>query len=243
MSLHVEAVVAALQEESSVAAASRRLGVARSTLRGFIERENIVVDRVSPVSETLSRADKTSVDRLLRSRGYAPDEVLVKNVRLNEWGKCGKCGHEGLSQDRVDITPMADVLLPARSDGWRPPKDVKSCRVTGGLVAAMGDFHCPHYEPKLMEAAVAWVRDHRPEQLLLIGYLLDMGVSSSHRKTGFEPSFQEEVQSAYDLLRSFREASPGTRIRLLDGNHEDRLVRLLEAKGMVWLTNFKRPGE
>ena len=243
MSLNAEAVVAALQSEESVAAASRRLGVSRSTLRGFIEREQIDAKTLIIRPEPKKPVTKTSIEALIRERGFSLDEVVVKNMRLNQWGSCPDCGHEGLSQDRVDLQPRTDLLVPARSEGWKPPKDAKSRKVTGGLIAAMGDFHCPHYEPELVRCAVQWVKDNKPEQLLLIGDLLDFGEVSSHRKTGNEPSLQDEVESAYDLLRSFREASPGTRIRLLDGNHEDRLVRALESKGLLSVAQLKRPGD
>ena len=242
MKLNVEAVVIALREESSITAASSRLGVPRTTLSSFIEREGIDRDTLAVIKPE-KPVSKTSIEKLIRERGFDPAEVTTHNIRLNQWGSCPDCGHEGLSQDRVDLKPRAELVVPARSDGWTPPKDAKSRRVTGGLIAAMGDFHCPHYEPGLVRCAVQWVRDNRPEQLLFIGDLMDFGEVSSHRKTGNEPSLQEEVESAYDLLRSFRAASPGTRIRLLDGNHEDRLVRALESKGMLPIAHLKRAGD
>lgn len=235
-----EAVVAALRSEESVAAASRRLGVSRSTLRGFIEREEIDAKTLIVRPEPREPVTKTSIEKLILERGFDLDEVIPHNIRLNQWGSCPECGHAGLSQDRVDLKPRAELIVPARADGWKRPQGASARKVTGGLIAAMGDFHCPHYEEGLVQCAIEWVRDNKPEQLLIIGDLLDFGGVSSHRKTGNEPSLQEEIDSAYKLLRSFCDASPGTRIRLLDGNHEDRLVRALESKGMLPIAHLCR---
>jgi hypothetical protein len=70
--------------------------------------------------------------------------------------------------------------------------------------------------------------------LILMGDLMDYGSTvSRHKSTGFEPSLASNVQAAYDILRAFKTASPGTLITSLDGNHEARMKSALESRGLI----------
>lgn len=222
--------------------AAERFNVPRSTLQMFCKRNGLD----GPASRAVTGAQKSidstddlewgDIKRLLESRGLNLDgqpEWIVRRARVNEWG-------DGNRQLRVDLEPASIYPLPARSDGWRPPKLKKGRHVTGGLTALMGDFHAPHHDEELLSAAVAWVKEFQPERLIVLGDLMDYGGVSRHSKTGFEPTLEREINDAYSILRSFKQASPATQIVLLDGNHEQRMKSALEGRGLVSLALLSR---
>ena len=242
MNNDVEAVVAVLREETSVAAASRRLGVAKSTLHDFLAREGIDAKTLIVRPEPNVPVTKTSVEGLIRERGFDPAEVEIRNIRLNQWGSCSECGHGQQTQDRIDLRPMVDWIRPVRPEGWKPPRSAKSRRTTKGLTFVVSDHHCPDVDASLHACTVKAMEELKPSQIVVAGDLLDYAGVSRHKKSGREPSLNETLQSAYDVLRAYRAAVPGARIVFLDGNHEARLFSALESKGLVGVATLERPG-
>ena len=243
--LSPDAVVTALREEGSVTAASRVLGINRNTLHSFIHRENIDVSEGanrahipgSGVTSVMSEVPKewSDIPKLLRSRGMVPEDFEVTNVRVNEWGE--------QQQLRVDLKPLKPLVQPARTEGWKPPKVASHTKVKAGLIFAFGDQHVPHHNLDLHASACQMLREHRPEQLILVGDLLDYAAVSRWRKSGNEVSLQETIDTAWGVLRDYVEASPGTRVRFVDGNHEERLPNLLSDRGMGQVAGLRRPGD
>lgn len=235
----VEAIVAECRSWVEVSA---RLGVPKSTVQAYCQRKGIDAPMGRTVTAATKSIDSTDelewgdIRTLLEQRGLNLDgqpEWIVKRCRVNEWG-------DGNRQLRVDLEPASLFPMPARSDGWRPPKLKGSRHVSNGLVALMGDFHAPHHDEDLLAAAVQWVKDHTPERLIVLGDLMDYGSISRHSKSGLEPGIGLEIQAAYDILRAFKQASPGTRISLLDGNHEQRMKTALESRGLVPIAHLTR---
>jgi len=231
-----------IDESRTWDAVGARLGEPRTTVQAYCSRHAIDGPGVRVVSAATKSIDSTDelewgdIRKLLETRGLNLDgqpEWIVRRARVNEWG-------DGNRQLRVDLEPATLFPMPARSDGWRPPKLRGSRHVTNGLTALMGDFHAPHHDEELLVAAVQWVKDHAPERLVILGDLMDYGSISRHSKTGFEPGVNTEIQAAYDILRAFKQASPATRISLLDGNHEQRMKTALEGRGLVPIAYLTR---
>jgi hypothetical protein len=164
------------------------------------------------------------IDALLESRGLRTEDWVVTKVSLTEWGENAE--GEPLKRLRVDLSPRSlDSILPARTDGWRPPpRLVPVPKDDAELVVFFGDQHCPHHDPVLHEAACAWLRKNKPARGVLLGDLLDFDAVSRHRSNPeWATTMQDCVDTAYSVLRGFVQASPGTRWQMVSGNHEDRL--------------------
>jgi hypothetical protein len=158
---------------------------------------------------------------MLARRGLDSGEWIVLRARVNEWG--GPDGQDN-AQLRVELAPRLGLLLPARSDGWQAPPRPERSTTESELVVFLGDHHAPHHDEHLHAGVCEWLREFQPARGVILGDLLDLDTLSRHRRT---PEWTAEVQTTldagYSILRSYVEASPGTRWQMLDGNHEERL--------------------
>ena len=161
------------------------------------------------------------IGKLIERRNLKTKDWFVKQARVNQWG--GEAIGEN-DQLRVDLVPRFEMLLPAKTEGWKPPKPKKSERTNKGLVACLGDHHAPFHSRDLHAATVEWLREFKPERGVIIGDLLDYDQLSRHRPTPeWSRSVQECVNAGYNILRDYIVASPATKWQMLDGNHEERM--------------------
>jgi len=224
-----------------------RYGVNESSVRRYLADAGIKAkakpgtgptEGMRIISET--SPDPGDIERLLRDRGLKLAEWVVTSATLNEWqGLAAESEVVSLGQIKANVRPRVGMLLPARSEGWRPPKVAK--RTGGGprLVAFLGDHHCPNHDPNLHAKVCAWLREYQPDEGIILGDLLDFDAVSRHRHNPeWYSSMQTCVDSSYSVLRAYVDASPGTRWRALAGNHEDRLRNAIidNLRGVYGLT-------
>ena len=243
-----ELVTAALRAEGSVRRAAKSLGIAQSTLSDWMMRNDFDLSTVltpqgQPTEDLIvsgkavtleGKLDYGNIESLLKEDGLRIEDWVITRARVNRWGEN--------RQLRVDLDPRYDILQPARAEGWRPRKAANCRKITKGLVFLFPDQHCPNHDSDLCAAAIKMVATLRPEQIVFLGDLLDYSAISRHRKGSNEPSIQETIDQAYYLLRDLKAASPGSKMTLLEGNHEDRLPNALKDKGLAPLIDVKRAG-
>jgi hypothetical protein len=86
------------------------------------------------------------------------------------------------------------------------------------------DHHAPHHDRVLHGLFLKRLRDTLPDEGFLMGDLLDFASISRHReRDGWCQPVNEGLQAAFELLSDYRDASPGTRWRMMRGNHDARL--------------------
>lgn len=233
----VRALAAAGKTKSQVGA---QLGVSEASVRRFAAANGIEFGGV-PAGESVTSTDSAEwgdIVALLERRGLDVQDWVIVGGRVNEWAD--------QQQLRVDIKPRRDLLQPARADGWvRPPRPVPRSS-TPRLVAFLGDHHAPNHDPALHAAVCEWLRQQRPDEGIILGDLLDLDSVSRHRANPeHATTLQECVDAGYRILRSYVEASPGTRWRMLAGNHEDRLRNAIidQLRGIYGLTPGVAEGE
>ena len=219
-----------VEAHPSISAAARAIGVAPTTLNHRLKRLR-ASDYADPLkTENLRSVESTDpkewsdIRKLIKSRGVNPDDFTVSRVRVNEWG-------DGNKQLRVDLVPRTIIPAPATlPSGWTPPQPVKGEKTTKGLVAFLSDQHCPNHDPVLHKAVLAWLRQHKPETIYLLGDLLDMDAVSRHKPNPggslrqWSATVQETIDQAFGVLADYRMATGAkTRILMISGNLEDRL--------------------
>jgi len=219
-----------VENHPSISAAARAIGVAPTTLNHRLKRLR-ASDYADPLkTENLRSVESTDpkewsdIRKLIKSRGVNPDDFTVSRVRVNEWG-------DGNKQLRVDLVPRTIIPAPATlPSGWTPPQPVKGEKTTKGLVAFLSDQHCPNIDEGLHAGVLAWLVEHKPERVYLLGDLLDFDAVSRHKPNPggsvrqWSATVQETIDSAFRVLADYRTATGAkTKFYLLAGNHEDRL--------------------
>ena len=218
-----------------------------STLRARADTAGVFKDVVDPVKASSvvieDEADLGDIRRLCADRGLDVDkDWIVVRSRLNNWG-----GPDGLenTQLRVDLEPRLGMLMPAVSDpGWIAPKPrARRAAKANELVCFLSDQHVPFHDKPLHEATVAWLTDHQPDRILLLGDLLDFDQVSRYARNDLHTAtMQDTLDQGYEVLRDYRAAAPDADIVCLAGNHEERL-RAAIGKQLSAITNLKRPGD
>lgn len=227
---------------ASVASEARRLGVARSTLRGAIDRfEREGTERPDPGVTEHADGGKTITSEearvvagveltdsgLMREYGVNPDENVIVRRRLNFWGSDAD-PHFHL---RLDVIPKENLFMPPLDREWlRAPEPVEVMPGEPMRWVYMGDHHFPYVDHGLMQTSLQHLRDMQPHVVVLGGDLLNNGAWARHRS---RPRFVEEanagIRGAGGYVRALRKACPDARIIWIPGNHDQWIEqRLIE---------------
>lgn len=97
------------------------------------------------------------------------------------------------------------------------------------------DVHMPFHDPALLDCWLAFVRDARPQGIDILGDLIDCyHLSRFDKNPARKFSIQDEVDAAVEFLGKLRAAAPtNCDIRYSEGNHENRLTRVLWTQSKV----------
>lgn len=219
-------------------AVADEIGVPAPTLRHHLVRRGLPTSRgsVSPAGRTLTLdADELpesgwTPERLLKAHGLDPDEWHIVRARANRWGD-----EDDLRiQLRVDVEPVEiPFKFPDPKDFKPLPKLKKRKKAPVRTAVILSDFHAPHHDQTLFELTCEYLADEQPDQIIVNGDLMDAATVSRHRVIpggGYDNPIQENIDTAYFLLRQLREVCPpegGTEIVLLRGNHDERIENAL----------------
>jgi predicted phosphodiesterase len=92
------------------------------------------------------------------------------------------------------------------------------------------DWHVPHHDPKLFKGFLRFLRDIKPDEVILGGDVLDLESVSSHGGNPTPPKLVAEVGAGKAFLDQVVAAAPRALISYIEGNHEDRLARYIADK-------------
>ncbi len=96
------------------------------------------------------------------------------------------------------------------------------------MVVVANDIHVPYHDKKALKLLLRFLKDQKPDTLVINGDFLDMWeVSQFDRVPKFGKSLIEEIQEGKKILRRFRTILPHARIIYVEGNHEFRFKKLL----------------
>lgn len=95
------------------------------------------------------------------------------------------------------------------------------------LIVVASDFHVPFHHKQAVENWLQFCEDAQPEYIVINGDFLDCLAISRFPKPPGMPLLQDEVDEGLAILSRLRRSCPGAIIYFLEGNHEQRLERML----------------
>jgi hypothetical protein len=140
--------------------------------------------------------------------------------------------------DVLDLEPApfaVPIPAPAKRVGGKP-------RVT----VVYGDTHFPHHSQETLDILFAVIRDVKPDTIINLGDCADCYTISAYDK---DPSNIHGLQDELDMVRAhlhqIAQLAPESQRYYLEGNHEDRLRRLIwtlpgTARELARLRSFQR---
>lgn len=89
------------------------------------------------------------------------------------------------------------------------------------------DTHAPYHDKKAFDLMLQVAKDFKPDTIVVLGDFVDCADASSHAINEIcAMSLDQEIESASELLEKVEALKPKKKI-YLEGNHEERLPRLI----------------
>jgi hypothetical protein len=195
----------------------------------------------------------TNPEEMCRVANIDLEKWRVVRAKSNRWTTTLK-GNDGEPrvvvnwQVKVDLEPIASALL-------RIPMIMEDVRLEPGerivgdkeIAVFLGDPQIGHrwsdnhhrllptHDRKAMDLALQVCEQLQPDHIIFPGDNLDLAELSTKfpRAPGLWDTTQSALIECAWWLREFRNACPGSRIHWLNGNHEERLVRLLRERAPI----------
>jgi UDP-2,3-diacylglucosamine pyrophosphatase LpxH len=106
------------------------------------------------------------------------------------------------------------------------------------------DLHVPYQDVQAFRAVRSFIRDVRPERVIVMGDLLDLGIVSSFDKDPRSTAgLQEQIDEGGAVLDDLRsDAGRKAEIILIEGNHEFRMTKSLIRHAPAFMS-LTRSGE
>lgn len=123
---------------------------------------------------------------------------------------------------------IAEVLdLPPRPFTVEVPAPAPSKDVPG-VTVVLTDTHVPYHDQPSLDVVYAIIEKAKPQLVIHLGDLLDCyRISKYDKDPNRLETLQDEIDQARVVLHQIAQVAPTARRVLLEGNHEDRLRRVI----------------
>lgn len=137
-----------------------------------------------------------------------------------EWWQNNGC--RGISFCEINYTKLSNKKIRTYLKEFsKYKKDDKRQKIV-----QINDLHIPFHDKKTIEVFYKFLKDVKPNKLVIAGDLLDFYELSTFDKDPKRKfTIQEEIDQCYEVLKEFKKYCP--EIHFIKGNHEDRLRRFL----------------
>jgi predicted phosphodiesterase len=108
-------------------------------------------------------------------------------------------------------------------------------------VIFLPDIHVPYHDQRTMDAVLKYIDDVKVDRIVQIGDFMDFDCISSHNHGKLRLTEGKRLDKDYKegrkLLSQIKQASYGSKIVILEGNHDERVQRYIdqhpETEGMI----------
>lgn len=109
-------------------------------------------------------------------------------------------------------------------------------RKAGLKVAVLSDVHYPYEDAQAIRLVMAYLKDYQPDMIIFNGDILDCySISRYDKNPARNLDFNQEVEYARDKLEEWVDTFPYATIKMLEGNHEERLKKYLSSNAAALL--------
>jgi len=168
-----------------------------------------------------------ALDALLHTSTY---EVALDQLKESPNALAAAFTRNGLDAPTSYLAASEEEALRRRlggaPDGWK-------------TIVVVNDVHIPFHNKQGVKGWLELCRDLQPEIIVINGDFLDCyGISTFPKSRGF-PSLQEEIDQGVEVLDALRRSCPTAVMHFTEGNHEERLRRLIKREhGLYGLRSF-----
>lgn len=161
---------------------------------------------------------KLALSILIQSHEYA-DALESLGETTNSLGSAFK--REGLDSPTTYLAATPEEA--AYRKAAQLPPNLKS-------IVVFNDVHVPFHNVNGMNAVLEFCRDTQPDAIVINGDFLDCFSISDFPKNPGMPLLQEEIDQGLEILENLRRSCPLAKITFNEGNHEERLRRMIKTK-------------
>lgn len=201
----------------------------------------------------------TDPDKMLRQRGLDPDDWEITHISPNMWEgpTSGKVQEQGgpakvtYYQTKFSCKkrkPLSEMIMAPRTDGWVRPtvRYVRHLEGKSRTVVVVGDQQAPFHDKALHDKFCAFLRYMQPSALINLGDTIDLpDIRPGHRiHPAHTAHINECLQSGYDIQRGYVDAASEMVVKMLYGNHCERMLNILTDSAQAEVRNLvgvKRP--
>ncbi len=123
-------------------------------------------------------------------------------------------------------------------------KRKKTRHLNAALGVVISDAHVPFQDKSVCNQALAFIREHKPSKVHLLGDISDCySISRFSKDPTRKEDFQSDLDQTVAFLRRVRDAAGDAKIIYSEGNHEQRMRRYLhsEARALAGLRSLSLP--
>jgi len=230
-----------LRPNRSDAARARSLAQGK-TARSAKPSDDTVEVEIDPTMVRWTDSD------LISFHGLDPELSIITKRQAKRWNQAlgnGEVAEMNGLTITIEARYPADTILPARVDGWKPPKRGPMIATAGTRVITVStDWHEPYPDDGLFDCYLQVLEELDPDEDWDLGDLVDYPQPSRHRMTkGFEATPQECVDARYRHDAERVAAAPRAIHKRLYGNHDVRVDIAVTEKIGAQVARLARAGD
>lgn len=148
---------------------------------------------------------------------------MDEKQQFYDWWKNNGC--RGISYcennyDKITHRTIREYLKEFKKEGVVKKEKSKQ------KIVQINDLHIPYHDKKTIEVFLKFLKDIKPDKLIIAGDLLDFYELSTFDKDPMRKfTIQDEIDQCYDVLKEFKKYC--SEIHFIKGNHENRLKKFL----------------
>ena len=216
-----------------------------TVVKGIDKSEKVAVkvkDDKATATLPVGSSDITEVWKMLKERGFDPDQWEIQSLTVNQWEAPDVDGGKRLmeqtkatlKQKPQFLGELISAIGNLGSQGFSPQPRLKAKANKPEILVVLGDHQLPFANRTLTELSHSFLQDIKPDGLIYMGDLIDFpNLSKFEANPDFTSTVQEGIDGGYKVLNDLKEASglkKGAEMIFIEGNHEVRLRRALISK-------------